>query len=117
MSARSLNINGPRRQGNIEISTHINYKTGAIDYRFVYLHGNGIADINYSTRQVTISSCGWNTTTTKTAINNVLKQLNVDARVWQKDYVWYLNKRADTILNETVVYENIEFKDGMILNF
>ena len=34
---------------------------------------------------------GYHTVTTKRAINQALSELNVDARVFQKDFTWYLN--------------------------
>ena len=108
MSARSLNLHGNRRQGNITIVR--------IAFHYdIFLHNNRIAHINYNTRQVTISDCGWNTTTTKTAINNVLRQLGLKSLIFQKKGIWYINVPSDMYMNAT--NETIVFDGKLTLKF
>ena len=49
---------------------------------------------------------GYHTVTTKRAINQALSELNVDASVFQKDFIWYLKYRG----------ENYLFSDNMMLS-
>jgi imidazoleglycerol phosphate synthase glutamine amidotransferase subunit HisH len=48
------------------------------------LHGHTIATMQDN--QLFISSCGWNTTTTKERLNGL-----EGVRIYQKNYEWYLN--------------------------
>jgi len=113
MSARSLNIKGPPCQGNITVCNYKNLQ-GRVGLTHILLHGNKICDIDYEEKEVMLSSCGWRTNTTKTAINNVLGQLGLRNRIYQKDHVWYITMGYDGINNE-IVDDN--FKDNLTLKF
>ena len=52
----------------------------------VYLHGNRIAQITHDT--VSICDCGWQTTTTKSRLNAILREL-CGAGIYQKNHKWY----------------------------
>lgn len=54
------------------------------DGNALYLHGNKIAE--WIDGELYISSCGWETVTTKERLNG-LHGVNI----YQKDFVWYLN--------------------------
>lgn len=53
-----------------------------------FLHGNKIASLTGSL--LTISSCGWETSTTKERLNGILKAFNLP-HVVQKDFTWYFS--------------------------
>lgn len=58
---------------------------------YVYLHKTCIALI--CSDHVIIASGGWRTATTKSRLNAILGHY-CDARINQKDFVWYVNGKA-----------------------
>ncbi len=58
--------------------------------------------------RITLNSDGWQGNTTKKWINFGLEQYYSKHYINQKNFVWYLNNRANG--------EKIEFKDNMILD-
>lgn len=78
MSARSFNLFHPKKYGNVRVT----------NWRSVELHDNEI--VRYTDDEVMIHDCGWTTNTTKTAINNALRQLRTPYRVYQKKGLWYI---------------------------
>ena len=58
-------------------------------YTDVRLHGNRIAQINPH-GDITLSSCGWDTPTTKSRLNAVLDCF-LNSRIFQKDFTWYVD--------------------------
>ena len=94
MSARSFVLT-KKNQGNIRVDS--NDVTG---YVGIFLHGHNVATKNES-GEIILSSCGWHTPTTKTAINRFLELMGRDERVVQAKGEWTINGQ--------------EFKDGMIL--
>lgn len=66
--------------------THFPHSERAIDRINVYLHDNLIAEID--PMHVAICDCGWQTSTTKSRLNVLLKEL-CDAGVYQKSHRWY----------------------------
>ena len=71
----------------------------------VYLHGHQIATYDHNTQAVKLSSCGWATVTTKSRLNAILQELITGARVFQKNFDWYLSYNNQTV----------DFWDNMIL--
>ena len=71
----------------------------------VYLHGHNIATLDHSTNALKLSSCGYETVTTKSRLNAILQEVMGGVRVFQKNYVWFLSKNKETLM----------FWDGMIL--
>ena len=71
----------------------------------VRLHGHSIATFDHSTQAVKISSCGWQTVTTKSRLNAILSEVKYGCRVFQKAFDWYLSTNNQTV----------DFWDGMIL--
>ena len=55
----------------------------------VYLHGNLIARVGDTFVQ--ILDGGWQSNTTKSRLNALLRAVTPDGGVFQKDYVWYYN--------------------------
>lgn len=99
MSAKSFKLNGKMRQGNITI---LNDQ----DVVAVILHNTTVMMFSRKENKVRLTSGGWKTTTTKTAINNALSQLESligqpMPNVYQKKGQWFLS-------------DGQEFQDGMV---
>ena len=60
--------------------------------QFVTLHGNLIAQIS-NFGDIKLSSCGWQTVTTKSRLNAILDTFLNGIGVYQKDFIWYINDR------------------------
>ena len=73
-------------------------------YTDVRLHGNRIATINPH-GDITLSSCGWETVTTKSRLNAILQEVKTGFSIFQKQFEWFLNGQGRTV----------DFFDGMIL--
>ena len=71
----------------------------------VFLHGHQIATVDHSTNAVKVSSCGWQTVTTKSRLNAILSEVKYGCSVFQKQWNWYVSFRGQTQ----------DFVDGMIL--
>ena len=71
----------------------------------VFLHGHNIATVDHSTNSVKVSSCGWQTVTTKSRLNAILSEVKYGCSVFQKQWNWYVSFRGQTQ----------DFMDGMIL--
>ena len=71
----------------------------------VYLHGHQIATLDHHSNALKLSSCGYETNTTKSRLNALLSEFKYGCRVFQKQFNWYLQS-----VNQTV-----DFWDGMIL--
>ena len=55
----------------------------------VRLHGNRIAQIEPN-GDIILSSCGWDTVTTKSRLNAVLDVFLSGCGIFQKDFTWYV---------------------------
>ena len=71
----------------------------------VFLHGHQIATFDHNLKAVKISSCGWQTVTTKSRLNAILSEVKYGCSVFQKQWNWYVSFRGQTQ----------DFMDGMIL--
>ena len=71
----------------------------------VFLHGHNIATLDHSTKALKMSSCGWESVTTKSRLNAILQEVAYGASVFQKQFEWFLNFGGKTV----------DFFDGMIL--
>ena len=71
----------------------------------VLLHGHQIATLDHHTNALKLSSCGWQTVTTKSRLNAILDEVKYGCRVFQKNWGWFVS------------YNNQiqSFVDGMIL--
>ena len=74
------------------------------DASYVMLHGNHIATINETS--IELYTCGYKTVTTKSRLNAILKEHGNDARIFQRNFEWFVND-----MNTTV-----PFTEGMVLN-
>ncbi len=71
----------------------------------VYLHGHQIATFDHNLKAVKLSSCGWQTNTTKSRLNAILDEVKYGCRVFQKNWNWFVSYNNQTQ----------DFVDGMIL--
>ena len=71
----------------------------------IYLHGHQIATVDHNTQAVKLSSCGYETRTTKSRLNAILQEVKYGCKVFQKDFNWFV-KYQDQVAS---------FWDGMIL--
>ena len=58
----------------------------------VLLHGNLIAWLDTATNDLSISSAGWETVTTKSRLNALLDEFCDGARIFQKDWEWFISE-------------------------
>ena len=71
----------------------------------VLLHGHNIATVDHNTQAVKLSSCGYETTTTKSRLNAILEEVKYGCKVFQKNFTWFVKYQSQTLM----------FWDGMIL--
>ena len=77
------------------------------DCSSVYLHGHQIATLDHNNQALKLSSCGYQTVTTKSRLNAILDEIDYGCKVFQKQWDWYFKSNN----NQTV-----DFWDGMILS-
>jgi hypothetical protein len=102
------------QQMNRAISNKINWSSSntqvsyneSTDCSSIYLHGHQIATFDHNNQAVKLSSCGWQTVTTKSRLNAILDEVKYGCRVFQKQFDWYLSTNNQTV----------DFWDGMILS-
>ena len=71
----------------------------------IVLHRTAIAVYDHNLKAVKLNSGGYTTVTTKSRLNAILSELIAGARVFQKQFDWYLSYNNSTH----------DFNDGMIL--
>ena len=71
----------------------------------VRLHGHSIATFDHNLKALKISSCGWQTVTTKSRLNAILDEVKYGAKVFQRNWNWFVSYNNQTE----------SFWDGMIL--
>ena len=57
----------------------------------VYLHGHRIADYCHTKGKAWISSCGWESNTTKSRLNALLDEFKPQFKVFQKNWSWFVS--------------------------
>jgi hypothetical protein len=101
MSARSFTLN-KRRQGNITVDrTEVE---GQGEQIVITLHRTAIVTKQPS-GEIHLNTNGWETSTTKTAMNRAFQLLGVNAGIHQAKGVWYLTYNG----------EKVAYKDGMTI--
>ena len=101
------------RQMNFAISNKGNWSSSNTQVSYnentncssVYLHGHQIATLDHNTQALKLSSCGWQTVTTKSRLNAILTELKTGCRIFQKQFEWFIGNNQATK----------DFFDGMIL--
>ena len=73
----------------------------------VRLHGNLIAWYDHNKQSLGISSCGYETNTTKSRLNALLHETFTGNKVVQKDFTWYVQDFSG---------DKINFYDGQIVS-
>ena len=58
----------------------------------VLLHGNLIAWLDTATNDLSISSAGWETVTTKSRLNALLEEFRDGASIFQKNWEWFFSE-------------------------
>ena len=86
-------------------NTNVEYNSFT-DCSTVVLHRTAIATYDHNTQALKLNTGGWYSVTTKSRLNAILDQLITGARVFQRDFTWYLNYNNQTH----------DFMDGMILS-
>ena len=76
------------RKSNTEVAKNSEGDTS------VYLHGNRIAFV-HANGDITLSSCGWDTVTTKSRLNAVLDTFLHGFHVWQRNFTWYIGNTGN----------------------
>ena len=71
----------------------------------IYLHGHQIATFDHNLKAVKLSSCGYETVTTKSRLNAILQEVKYGCSVFQRQWNWFVSYRD----------ESASFWDGMIL--
>ena len=85
-------------------NTQVNYNENT-NCSQVFLHGHNIATYDHSTKAVKLNSCGYETVTTKSRLNALLEEVKYGAKVFQKNFDWFISYQGQTK----------DFIDGMIL--
>ena len=101
------------QQMNRAIKTKSDWKLSNTEVEFndstncssVFLHGHQIATFDHNLKAVKLSSCGWQTVTTKSRLNAILDEVKWGAKVFQKNWNWFVSFNNQTA----------DFIDGMIL--
>ena len=71
----------------------------------VYLHGHQIATLDHNTQALKLDSCGYQTVTTKSRLNAILDEVKYGAKVYQKNWNWFVSFRQS----------KTSFFDGIVL--
>ena len=71
----------------------------------VLLHGHQIAVYDHNTQAIKLDSCGYETVTTKSRLNALLDEVMYGAKVYQRDWTWYVSYKKSTA----------SFFDGIVL--
>ena len=61
-------------------------------YKSVTYRGCPVVQIYPQTGEIVLDTCGWESVTTKTRMNQAANQFGLPYRVYQKDYVWYVER-------------------------
>ena len=85
-------------------NTQVNFNSNT-NCSSIYLHGHQIATVDHNLKAVKLSSCGYQTVTTKSRLNAILEEVKYGAKVFQKNFDWFVSYRDQTA----------SFWDGMIL--
>ena len=85
-------------------NTQVNYNSNT-NCSSIYLHGHQIATVDHNTQAVKLSSCGYETRTTKSRLNAILQEVKYGCSIFQKNFDWFV-KYNDQVAS---------FWDGMIL--
>ena len=103
-----INAIRERKKAWSQDNTTISYNENTETYD-VFLHGNKIASIDYDSREVRLSSCGWRTSTTKSRLNAILTALRADGGIRQIRNMWQICTNGHN--------DHYNFYDGFEVSF
>ena len=86
-------------------NTFVEYNSNT-DCSTIVLHRTAIAVYDHKNQALKLNTGGWYSVTTKSRLNAILSELITGARVFQKDFNWFLSYNNQTH----------DFMDGMILS-
>ena len=101
---RQMNFALSNRSNWSKDNTRVEYNSNT-NCSSVYLHGHQIATFEHNLKAVKLSSCGYQTNTTKSRLNAILDEVKYGCRVFQKNWNWFVSYNDQTQ----------DFMDGMIL--
>ena len=86
-------------------NTFVEYNSNT-DCSTIVLHRTAIATYDHKNQALKLNTGGYTTVTTKSRLNAILDELMYGAKVFQKNWDWYLSYNNQTV----------DFWDGMILS-
>ena len=86
-------------------NTFVEYNSNT-DCSTIVLHRTAIAVYDHKNQALKLNSGGYTTNTTKSRLNAILDEVMYGAKVFQKNWDWYLSYNNQTV----------DFWDGMILS-
>ena len=86
-------------------NTFVEYNSNT-DCSTIVLHRTAIAVYDHKNQALKLNSGGYTTKTTKSRLNAILDEVMYGAKVFQKNWDWYLSYNNQTV----------DFWDGMILS-
>ena len=86
-------------------NTFVDYNSNT-DCSTIVLHRTAIAVWDHKNQALKLNTGGWYSVTTKSRLNAILQELITGARVFQRDFNWFLSYNNQTH----------DFMDGMILS-
>ena len=90
-------------------NTQVNYNSNT-NCSSIYLHGHLIATVDHNLKAVKLSSCGYQTVTTKSRLNAICYEfLSPFFGVFQKNWNWFVNVQLDRT-------NPVPFYSGIALN-
>ena len=98
--------------GAIATKTNFSNTNTSVEYHAsenlseVRLHGHLIAWYDHTKQSLGISSCGWETVTTKSRLNALLYETFTGNKIVQKDFAWYVQDFQGN---------KVDFYDGQIV--
>ena len=74
----------------------------------VRLHGHLIAWYDHNDKRLALSSCGWQTVTTKSRLNALLDEFDYGSFVFQKNWQWFFARNFNPS-------HKVDFTSGMVI--
>ena len=103
------------REMNFAVSNKANWKKSNTEVCYndssncssIYLHGHQIATVDHNTNAVKLSSCGYETVTTKSRLNALLSEVKYGAKVYQKNWDWFVsfNNQVQTFFDNMILLD------------
>ncbi len=92
-------LNAINERKNVTLGNTRVFVTDNGSCMLIRLHGYLIAKINLSTKEVSVSNCGWFTNVTKSRLNVVLSAFNLPT-IKQVNKIWYIGGKLFVDYNQ-----------------